>query len=76
MLKCTNVFKKLLDLHLKKSLYSTYSSFLVINACNQGKTLCSRCSITMFVVNDVQGAAERTPRFGTVVASGGDRVQW
>ena len=25
----------------KKSLYSTYSSFLVINVCNQGKTSCS-----------------------------------
>ena len=29
----------------KKSLYSTYSSILVINVCNQGKTLCSPCSI-------------------------------
>jgi len=28
---------------LKKILYSTYSSFLVINVCNQGKTLCSPC---------------------------------
>ena len=27
----------------KKSLYSTYSSFLVINVCNQGKNLCSPC---------------------------------
>ena len=26
------------------SLYSMYSSFLVINVCNQGKTLCSPCS--------------------------------
>jgi len=24
-------------------LYSTFSSFLVINVCNQGKTLCSSC---------------------------------
>ena len=29
----------------KKSFYSTYSSFLVINVCNQGKTLCLPCSI-------------------------------
>jgi len=27
----------------KICLYSTYSSFLVINVCNQGKTLCSLC---------------------------------
>jgi len=27
-------------------LYSTYSSFLVINVCNQGKTLCSPCTCT------------------------------
>jgi len=26
-------------------LYSTYSSFLVMNVCNQGKTLCSPCRI-------------------------------
>ena len=37
--------KKLIELHFKKSLYSTYSSFLVINVCNQGKTLCSPCTI-------------------------------
>jgi len=30
--------KKMLHFE-KKSLYSTYSSFLVINVCNQGKTL-------------------------------------
>ena len=38
--------KKLLELHFgkKKSLYSTYSSFVVINVCNQGKTLCSPCT--------------------------------
>ena len=29
----------------KKSSYSTYSSFLVINICNQGKALCSSCTI-------------------------------
>jgi len=29
----------------KKCLYSTYSSFLVINVCNQGKTLCSPCRV-------------------------------
>jgi len=29
---------------LQLSLYSTYSSFLVINVCNQGKTLCSPCT--------------------------------
>ena len=29
----------------KKSLYFTYSCFLVINVCNQGKTLCSPCII-------------------------------
>jgi hypothetical protein len=29
----------------KKCLYSTYSSFLVINVCNQGKTLCLPCII-------------------------------
>ena len=38
------VKRKLLELHFgKKYLYSTYSSFLVINACNRGKTLCSPC---------------------------------
>ena len=39
--------KKLLELHFekKKCLYSTYSSFIVINVCNQGKTLCSPCRI-------------------------------
>jgi hypothetical protein len=43
MLKCTNVLqKKFLSYSLKKKcLYFTYSSFLVINVCNQGKTLCS-----------------------------------
>jgi len=41
--KC--VVKRLLELLLKKSLYSTYSSFLVINVCNQGKTLCSPCRL-------------------------------
>jgi len=36
--------KKLLELHFeKKSLYSTYSIFLVINVCNQENTLCSPC---------------------------------
>jgi len=36
--------KKLIELHLKKiCLYSTYSSFLVINVCNQGKPLSSPC---------------------------------
>jgi hypothetical protein len=40
------VVKRLLELHLKKvCLYSTYSSFLVINVCNQWKTLCSPCLI-------------------------------
>ena len=41
------VVKKLIELHFekKKCLYSTYSSFLVINVCNQGKTLCSPCII-------------------------------
>jgi len=34
--------KKLIDLRFK-NLYSTYSSFLVINVCNQGKILCSPC---------------------------------
>ena len=34
----------------KKSLYSTYSSFLVINVCNQGKTLCSPCVFLFHVV--------------------------
>ena len=29
----------------KKCLYSTYSSFLVINVCRQGKNLCSPCII-------------------------------
>ena len=50
VLKCTNVVlkKKLLELHFggKKCLYSTYGSFLVINVCNQGKTLCSPCTST------------------------------
>ena len=29
----------------KKCLYSTYSSFLLINICNQGRTLCSPCTL-------------------------------
>ena len=28
-------------------MYSTYSSFLVINVCNQGKTLCSPCRVCL-----------------------------
>ena len=48
VLKCCK--KNFFELHFeKKSLYSTYSSFLVINVCNQGKTLCSPCTMT----NDV-----------------------
>ena len=38
--------RNLLELHFEKEniyQYSTYSSFLVINVCNQGKTLCSPC---------------------------------
>ena len=38
MLKCTNVLEINFLSYIKK-LYSTYSSFLVINVCNQGKTL-------------------------------------
>ena len=30
--------------------YSTYSSFLVINVCNQGKTLCSPCTCNKLTV--------------------------
>jgi hypothetical protein len=33
----------------KKSLYSTHSSFLAINVCNQGNTLCSPCIISTLV---------------------------
>ena len=36
---------------LKKSLYSMYSSFLVINVCNQGKTLCSPCLYLVIMVD-------------------------
>jgi hypothetical protein len=36
--------KKTYWVTLKIRLYSTYSSFLVINGCNQGKTLCSPCT--------------------------------
>jgi len=39
------VVKKASCVTLKKCLYSTYSSFLVTNVCNQGKTLCSPCII-------------------------------
>ena len=28
------------------------------------------------IMHNIQGAAERTPRFGRVIASGGERVQW
>ena len=35
----------------KKSLYSTYSSFLVISVCNQGETLCSPC-ISLWVLEN------------------------
>ena len=50
MLKCTNVLlkKKLLELSyiLKKNIYICIPhNFLVINVCNQGKTLCSPCII-------------------------------
>ena len=46
MLKCSDVLlKNFLIYSLKKEcLYSRYSSFLVINICNQGKTLCSPCT--------------------------------
>ena len=27
-------------------------------------------------LEEIQGAAERTPRFGRIIASGGERVQW
>jgi len=41
--------EKLLELYFKKkSLYSTYSSFLVINVCNQGKNLWSPCISIVF----------------------------
>ena len=43
-----NTWHKILETKLnnvkKKCLYSTYSSFLVINVCNQVKTLCSPCT--------------------------------
>jgi hypothetical protein len=43
--------KKLIELHFeKKCLYFTYSSFLVINVCNQGKTLCSPCIINIIII--------------------------
>ena len=48
---CKNFF---LELHLKKSLYSKYSSFLVINDCNQGNTLCSPCICMVRIITDVQ----------------------
>jgi len=42
-----NTWHNILETNLsngkKKCLYSTCSSFLVINVCNQGKTLCSPC---------------------------------
>ena len=40
MLKCANLLlkKNLLSYIFKKSLYSTYGSFLVINFCKSGKT--------------------------------------
>ena len=34
----------------KMCLYSTYSVFLVINVCNQGKILCSPCNIYLLQV--------------------------
>jgi len=44
MLKCANVLKKTssVELHFEKNIYICISrSILVINICNQGKTLCS-----------------------------------
>ena len=43
LLKCTNILKitSFVTFFKKICLYSMYSSFLVIIACNQGKTLCS-----------------------------------
>ena len=43
VLRCCK--KNILSFILKKKMYSTYSSFLVINVCNQGKNLCSPCII-------------------------------
>jgi len=41
--------KKTSCVTFKKSLYSTYNSFLVINVCNQRRTLCSSCIIKLSV---------------------------
>ena len=51
--------KNLLIYILKKKLYSTYSSFLVINVCNQGKTLCSPCILERYrTMNSLQCVLE------------------
>ena len=51
----------------KKSLYSTYSSFLVINVCNQGKTLgspCRFCDRIPWKSSFAQGSCGKRKKFG------------
>ena len=44
--------KNFLSYSLKKYIfYSTYSSFIVINVCNQGKNLCSPCTFRNFHIS-------------------------
>ena len=48
--------------------YTTLNKNLEMNVESADRNVC----ICMYV----QGAAERTPRFGRVIASGGERDQW
>ena len=54
MLKCTCVVKKLLELSYIKKKNCIPRSFLVINVCNQGKTLCSPCIFTSGIYSQGQ----------------------
>jgi len=62
--------KKLLELHFEERKYiCTRRSFLVINVCNQGKTLCSPCTYTSMYVRTNRSYNERGSRTNYVRSS-------
>jgi len=44
-------------------MYSMYSSFLVINVCNQGKTLCSPCILLLTIMTEDSNKNKSENRF-------------
>jgi hypothetical protein len=54
MLKCVVKETSWVELHLKKNICIP-RSFLVINVCNQGKTLCSPCILRSFKLQPGDG---------------------